>query len=220
MGSEMCIRDRGYQEFDTPNFKIKLVKSSQTIAALQPKSAPGFDFTPADRLERRASDGFHHLGDLTFRLRISNGAWRDFSTATKRTAVNALPVAGQTLASADLSSTLPADTPIQVIRSWAIDDGQLVLRFEVKNKSAAPVEIGALGIPVVFNNIITGRNLEQAHEKCSFADPYIGLDAGYLQVTRLTGLGPTLVVVPDGQTPFEAYPVSYTHLTLPTILRV
>ena len=84
--------EQGYQEFDTPNFKIKLVKSSQTIAALQPKSAPGFDFTPADRLERRASDGFHHLGDLTFRLRTNNGAWRDFSTATKRTAVNALSV--------------------------------------------------------------------------------------------------------------------------------
>src|SRR6185369_8994238 len=64
---------------------------------------------------------------------------------------------------------------------------------------------GALGIPVIFNNIITKRSLEEAHEKCSFSDPYIGQDAGYLQVTRLSGAGPALVVVPDGQTPFEAY---------------
>src|SRR6185503_16186680 len=56
-----------------------------------------------------------------------------------------------------------------------------------------------------FNNIITGRNLKEAHEKCSFSDPYIGQDAGYLQVTRLSGAGPSLVVVPDGRTPFEAY---------------
>src|ERR1043166_8411455 len=61
--------DQGYSEFDTHNFKLKLVKASQTIAALEPKGADGFDFTPADRLERRASNGFHHLGDLILRLR-------------------------------------------------------------------------------------------------------------------------------------------------------
>ncbi|HMJ23892.1 MAG TPA: DUF5695 domain-containing protein, partial [Terriglobales bacterium] len=46
---------------------------------------------------------------------------------------------------------------------------------------------------------------DQAHAVCSFYDPYIGEDAGYLQVTRLTGHGPALLVVPDGKTPLEAY---------------
>ena len=46
--------DQGYLEFDTLQFKVKLVKASQTLAALQPKGADGFDFTPSDRLERRA----------------------------------------------------------------------------------------------------------------------------------------------------------------------
>src|SRR5436305_5914355 len=64
--------DQGYLEFDTTQFKVKFVKASQTIAALQPKSADGFDFTPADRLERRAANGYHHLGDLTLRLRTAN----------------------------------------------------------------------------------------------------------------------------------------------------
>jgi hypothetical protein len=74
------------------------------------------------------------------------------------------------------------------------------------------VQLGALGIPMIFNNMITGRNLKEAHEKCSFSDPYIGKNAGYVQVTRLSGLGPALLVVPDGQTPFEAYQL----LTEPT----
>src|SRR5258706_7097739 len=52
--------EQGYMEFDTPDFILKLVKTSQTIAALQPKGGKGFDFTPADRLDRRASDGFYH----------------------------------------------------------------------------------------------------------------------------------------------------------------
>jgi hypothetical protein len=80
-----------------------------------------------------------------------------------------------------------------------------VLRYQLKNNTAQPVEVGALAIPMVFNNIINDRELDEAHVACSFNDPYIGLDAGYLQVTRLNGKGPALLVVPDGRTPFEAW---------------
>lgn len=197
--------ENGYVELDTPDFRLKLVKASQTIAALQPKGANGFDFTPADRLERRASDGYQHLGDLTLRVRENNKEWKDYATAAARKAVAALPASGSTLAAADLAPTLPADCPVQITRSWMVEKGRLVLRFDLKNKTAEPLQIGALGIPMGFNNHITGRNLQQSHEICSFADPYIGQDAGYLQVTRLSGAGPALVVVPEGKTPFEAW---------------
>src|SRR5262245_39392723 len=94
--------DQGYLEFDTPSLHLKLVKASQTVAALQPNGAGGFDFTPGDRLERRASNGYHHLGDLTLRLRSgSTGAWQKYDTAENRKAIQALPASGQTLAVAD-----------------------------------------------------------------------------------------------------------------------
>jgi hypothetical protein len=198
--------EQGYLEFDTPDFTLKLVKASQTIAALQPKGGNGFDFTPADRLERRAGNGHQHLGDLTIRVRKgSAGEWKEYSTAAARKPVTTLPAAGQTLAAADLAPTLPEDCPVQITRSWALEGGRLVLRYELKNKISEPLQIGALGIPMSFNNHITGRNLQQSHEICSFSDPYIGQDAGYLQVTRLSGKGLALVVVPEGKTPFEAY---------------
>jgi hypothetical protein len=57
----------------------------------------------------------------------------------------------------------------------------------------------------VFDNVMSGKNLDEAHAECSFSDPSIALDGGYVQVTRLNGHGPALVVVPDGKTPFEAY---------------
>lgn len=198
--------DQGVIELDTPDFNLKLLKASQTIAALEPKGADGFDFTPADLLESRAADGFHHLGDLTFRARPgTTGSWQSYSTAAARKPVKALEVSEPTLAAADLSPTLPADCPLHVTRSWRLDDGKLVLQFDLKNEGGRTVQVGALGIPMIFNNIITRRSLEQAHETCSFFDPYIGQDAGYLQVTRLSGHGPALVVVPAGKTPFEAY---------------
>lgn len=197
--------EQGFGEFDTPKFKLRLVKASQTAAALIPKQNPDFDFVPADRLERRAGDGFYHLGDLTLRLRTGSAPWRDYSTATKRKQVTSLSSSNSAIATADLTATLADDFPLQVIRTWLVENDQLVMRFELKNKGSVPVEIGSLGIPVVFNNMITGRSLQQAHEICSFSDPYIGLDGGYLQVTRLNGHGPTLIVVPDGRTPFESY---------------
>lgn len=192
-------------EFSTPDFDLALTKESQTVAALRPKAGQGFDFTPADRREARAGNGFYHLGDLTLRVRpAGSGPWLDCSTAAARAPVRALP-AGDALAAADLTPTLPAGCPVQVTRTWRMEDGRLALHFAITNRTAGAVEIGALGIPMVFNNIITGRTLAEAHTVCSFSDPYIGQDGGYLQVTRLSGQGPALVVVPDGGTPFEAY---------------
>jgi hypothetical protein len=197
---------QGTQDFDTPDFTLTLVRSSQTIAALKPKSTHDFDFTPGDLLIARSKDKYFHLGDITLRLRTGNsGEWKNYSTADVRMPVTALPSAKAVIAAADLAPTLPSDIPLQITRTWALESGKLVLRFTLKNKSAEAVQIGALGIPMIFNNVLNERSLEEAHAKCSFYDPYIGEDAGYLQVTRLSGRGPALLVVPDGRTPFEAY---------------
>ena len=166
--------DQGLASLNAGPIRLELVRASQTVAALRPLAAPqtvaapqtetqsGFDFTPADCLERRAADGYFHLGDLTLRLRWeTSDGWRHFSTATTRRPVETLPAQAPVLAAANLAPT--------------------------------------------FNNILSGRTLDEAHAVASFHDPYIGRDAGYLQVTRLSGHGPTLLVVPLGDTPFEAY---------------
>src|SRR5205807_8354379 len=161
---------------------------------------------PGGVLVERSKEGYYHMGDTDLRVRKgSHGEWHNYPTALTRRAVTALPPAPQIRAAADLAPALPADIPLQVTRSWALEEGKLVLRFTLKNRTAGSVQIGALGIPMIFNNVLNGRSLEQAHAICSFYDPYIGEDAGYLQVTRLSGHGPALVVVPDGKTPFEAY---------------
>jgi hypothetical protein len=196
----------GVSSFDTPSFELTLVDASQTVAGLKPKGQDGFDFTPSDWLERRNRDRFFHLGDLTLQLRTPDSdGWTAYSTAAARKPVEALEVSGNTLAAADLSKTFSPDIPLEIRRSWEVLDGHLTLRFDLRNGIDRPVEIGALGIPMVFNNILQGRSLEEAHAVSSFHDPYIGQDAGYLQVARLTGLGSTLVVVPMDGTPLEAY---------------
>jgi hypothetical protein len=194
------------QSFQTSEFTVKLVRSSQTLASLQPKSVQGFDFEPADRLADRFGNGYYQLGDLDLVLRTGmHGSWKNYSTALAREPVKPLPATGNIFAAADLAPTLAPDIPLAITRNWSVDESALVLRFTLRNKTAQTVEVGGLGMPMVFDNIITGRSLADAHETCSFFDPYIGEDAGYLQVTRLNGHGPALLVVPYGHTPFEAY---------------
>ena len=198
--------EQGIIEVSAAPFKLKLVKASQTVAGLIPLDDTTFDYTPDERLEVRAKDGLYHLGDINFRIRANPGdTWQSYSTASKRSPVIPLATTGQNLAAADLAPTLPSDVPLAVKRFWQSEEGGLVLRFELANKTNGAIEIGSLGIPLVFNNILQDKSLDEAHADNVFFDPYIGQDAGYLQVNRLHGKGSVLLVLPHENAPFEAY---------------
>jgi len=198
--------EKGTSEFETVNFRLGVLNSTQTVAFLKTNDAEAFDFTPGDRLQERSSNGFYHLGDLNIGLRTGSGPWEYYSTARKRGDIDILyPGKPEILSVADLSKTLPDSIPLKVTRYWEKDGGDLVLRFTLTNASSEPVEIGALGMPMVFNNNFNGKSLDQAHAESVFFDPYIGKDAGYLQVTHLHGKGKVLIAIPYGKTPFEAW---------------
>ncbi len=113
---------QGKMDFETPEFTLSLVRSSQTVAALKPKGENDFDFTPGDLLVERSKDGYFHLGDITIRLRMGNlDGWKNYSTSTTRSPVRTLPVSKNVLASADLGPTLPEDFPLALNRSWILE---------------------------------------------------------------------------------------------------
>ncbi|KAI0328788.1 hypothetical protein GY45DRAFT_1354943 [Cubamyces sp. BRFM 1775] len=197
----------GFLSFDTPSFSVELVKDSQTLYSLKTKgNTSAFDFIPSDVMSERQSNGNYHLGDLTFRARVvGSSAWTSGDTSTQRQIVAAQNVTGNTLAAAGLSPTLPKESLLNITRRWALSDGELQLLFDVKNSQQQAVEIGALGAPLEFNNIFTGRTAAQTNELCSLFDPYIGQDAGYVQVTPLLGTLPPLLVLPVGKSPLEGW---------------
>src|SRR5438477_5885540 len=95
---------QGRITLDTPEFTLDLVRSSQTVASLKPKTATKFDFTPGDLIVERSKDGYYHLGDLNLRVRIaSSDEWKNYSTAVVRQPVIALPASGAS--SGDRKST-------------------------------------------------------------------------------------------------------------------
>ena len=197
--------ENGLDSFTTPDFMLKLVRSSQTVAGLVPVSDPDFDFTPSDRLDIRSGDSLYHFGDINFRYRTSGEKWISESTAYRRKPVEPISVALPILAGADLSNTLSKEIPLRVERYYELNNTDLILRFEFKNKGTENVEIGAVGIPMIFNNILEGKSLDEAHAQNVFFDPYMGMDAGYLEVKRLHGGGPGLLILPEENFPFENY---------------
>jgi hypothetical protein len=205
--------DQGLVRYKTPELTLRLVRSSGTVAGLEPLGGDGFDFAPAELLAARSTNGYYHLGDLNLRLREAGSQeWRGYSTALERRPVRSLAARPGELERDDLRPTLPSDFPLEATRSWAVVDGKLSLRFTLRNAGSHAIEIGALGIPLIFDNVMSGKSLEEAHKVCSFSDPSIALDGGYVQVTRLNGHGPALLVVPEGKTPFEAYaPIAGPH---------
>jgi len=196
----------GSLTFSTPAFNLEILKSSHTVSGLHPVVESGFDFTPGELLGKRSRAGFYHLGDINFRVKKEGDKeWESFSSAASRKSISELtPENENQLAVSDLSAVLTG-SPVKVIRYWEKKDNNIVLRFTLKNTSKSKIELGSMGIPLVFNNDINRKTLEQAHEENVFYDPYIGMDAGYLQVIRLKGSGPVLLVLPYGDTPFEAW---------------
>lgn len=196
----------GLEEFRMQSLKLQLVKASQTVAALNPSIQPEFDFTPGERLSVRKADSLYHLGDVNLRVKAAGDTgWKSFSSAWNRHPVKSINANSPVLAAADLAPSLGLNCPVRIIREWVDGGDKLILRFRIKNISKKKLKLGALGFPMVFNNILHEHTLDEAHARNVFFDPYIGKDAGYLQVARLDGEGQALLVLPEGKTPFEAY---------------
>jgi hypothetical protein len=145
----------GISTFSAGSFKLSLVNASQTAYSIKPASNNAFDFIPSDKMTLRQSNKQYHLGDITFRVRpVGSTTWISGDSSTARKTVTVLkPADAQTLASADLTPTLPTGTGLSVTRRWTLTNGTLRLLFDVKNTGTTSLEIGSLGAPLEFNNV-------------------------------------------------------------------
>ncbi|KAL1754688.1 hypothetical protein FB107DRAFT_215289 [Schizophyllum commune] len=201
--SQLGLGD-GTLDFSTSGFTLSLVKDSQTLYSLV--SPDGFDYIPGDVMGNRSANGQYHVGDLTYRARLEgSNDWVEGDTAASRATVSALEVDGNTLAAANLGPTLGRNPLLNITRRWVQDGDSVQLLFDITNSQGSAVEIGALGAPLEFNSILTDKTADEVNTKCAFFDPYIGADAGYVQVTPLSGTDAPLVVIPVDSSPLEGW---------------
>ncbi|KAK6969014.1 hypothetical protein R3P38DRAFT_2401545, partial [Favolaschia claudopus] len=193
----------GFSTFNTSKFNVQLVKDSQTLYSLTPAGS-SFNFIPTDMMTSRQANGNYHLGESRSR-KVGSTAWVSGDSSTSRKKLTPATVSGSTLAAANLAPTLPTTSLLNITRRWVSVSSGVQLLFDVTNSQTTAVEIGSLGAPLEFNNIFTGRSAAQTNTLCSLFDPYIGQDAGFVQVTPLLGTLPPLVVTPVGKSPLEGW---------------
>ncbi|WP_124849351.1 DUF5695 domain-containing protein [Acidipila sp. EB88] len=195
----------GHMTLHSGALGLDVLRYSGTVASLTTTGAVPWNYAPTDKLSERSQDTFYHLGDIDLRVRAAGAtAWQALSSATHREPQKILTATDHEL-TGDITNSLPPDSPVRIVRSWKDDGDALLLSFALTNTTNSPLEIGGVGMAMVFNNIMNDRTLEQAYSECSFYDPYIGEDAGYVQVAPLKGTGPVLLVLADQHTPFEAW---------------
>ena len=90
----------------------------------------------------------------------------------------------------------------------------MVLNLTLVNRGTKDLEIGGLGFSMPMNQMFSGRSLPQVARRCSFTEVYLGGEAGYIQVTRTTGEGPVLLVLPLAATGSAATGSAATGLSL------
>lgn len=207
-------------EFSTANWLGEFASGSGVLESIYPRTESSFTFTPTDYFPLRNASGNYHTGDISVRWRLSGEAdWIDVDSALSRS-INPINTQAQgVLLHSNFDNVWPDVAKyLSITRDWKVVDGDLVMSVTVRNTNSSTIELGGFGFPIEMNNIFWGRTAEEVTAKCVLVDPYPGLDAGYAQVTRLTGTGPNMVITPYGgkASRFEAWRQLSEDISQPT----
>ena len=192
----------------TDAFLLGVRKSTGTVEVVTPVSLPSFSYTlpmldtsvrihwsgsgPTPKPLDRTAEGFHHLGDVTLRVRRA-GTKDHFATHStvahshpEQPALKAGPLAisaDTSTATTEVTATLhPSHPALKVHRTISSSGAEATVAITLTNTGAVTLEIGALGLSIPMNQMFSGRTLPQVARQCSFTEVYLGGDAGYVQV--------------------------------------
>ena len=158
-----------------------------------------FDFLPAK--------GQSFLGEISgLRVAYAGGVFVDVQT--KGAPATALPAAAGEYAAATINLRSTKGTPsLGLERRILKAPSGFSISLTLKNQDTKPIEVGAFGVGLPFvtmGNVGGTHSLNLFADMCTFIDPQIGT-GGFVSVTRMTGLGSVLLVVPENGTDFQAY---------------
>lgn len=140
------------------------------------------------------------LGELMFTYRLNNGAWTKAWTSqsgdarTQSQSGNAVNIVYQNSANAE------GIRNFRVNESYSLVNDYLLWQIQVTNTSTQTLEIGDFGLPLPFNEFWTGGGNEQIYESRVVTQSFIGNNSSYVTAQRPSGIGPSLLLVPDSTT--------------------
>ena len=88
--------------------------------------------------------------------------------------------------------------------AFRLEGDSLVWTIEARNQTSKPLEVGDLGVALPFNTEYVPDKTE-TYTKRLIRHSFIGGDGSYISWMRCNGIGPFLVMVPEGGTHLEYY---------------
>lgn len=137
------------------------------------------------------------FGELMFKYRLSSGSWQTALTQSSgdvRMQSNNKNTVTVTYLN---SSNTNGIKNFKVIETYSLVDDSLQWSIQLTNTSSQTLEIGDLGMPLPFNEIWPGGTV---YEERVLYHANIAYSNSYVYVTRPSGVGPLLLMIPDAST--------------------
>jgi hypothetical protein len=140
------------------------------------------------------------VGELMFTYKLGSGSWLQALTS-KSSDARTVTQSGNTInVTYQNSANSTGIKNFKVDESYSLVSDYLKWQITVTNTSTQTLEIGDFGLPLPFNEFFTGGNNEEIYETRTISHAFIGNNSSYLVAQRPSGIGPSLLMVPDTTT--------------------
>ncbi|MDQ0114175.1 DUF5695 domain-containing protein [Paenibacillus harenae] len=140
------------------------------------------------------------LGELMFKYRFGTGAWQTAMTQSSAD-VRTQTQSGNTVTITYQNSTnANGIRNFKLVNKYSLVNDYFLWEFEMTNTGTQTIEFGDVGLPLPFNEFWTGGNNEQIYESRVLTHSFVGNNSSYITVGRPSGIGPSLLMVPDAST--------------------
>jgi len=149
------------------------------------------------------------FGDVVFRFRSGAGTWQHASTAGSRKArtIERSQTPGEQRIVFHYHGD-PANADgirgFDFNETWELRGDMLLWSLTLRNESDESLEIGDIGLPLLFNTIYA-RDPQTTYQKRVIRHSYIAGDNSFIFWTRANGVGPYLLMMPRAGTRLEFF---------------
>ncbi|HWC01075.1 MAG TPA: DUF5695 domain-containing protein, partial [Bryobacteraceae bacterium] len=149
------------------------------------------------------------FGDVVFRFRAHGQAWQHASTAGSRHA-RTVEQTGESRGQRVIFHYRSDASSSDGIRGFDFDEAYelepdtLVWTLTLRNQTGEPLEIGDIGLPLLFNTIYA-RDPKITYQERVIRHSYIAGDNSFVFWTRANGAGPYLLMTPHSGTQLEFF---------------
>ncbi len=162
----------------------------------------------ADHPEFAVADS-RWFGDVVFRFRTGTGAWQHASTAHSRSARTTIQSSSGDIQRMEFhyaSDALSADgiRGFDFSEIYELHSDKLIWSLTIHNRSTETLEIGDLGIPLLFNTLYE-KDQAVNYQRRVIRHSDIAGDNSFIFWTRTSGAGPYLLMAPTRGTHLEFF---------------